>query len=116
VLHNIVHHIRTMPGPLLTCRPRRPAPDQLVIAKAEFDAMLRDSTARRSESSWSSALYTVSEKAHGWRPCGDYRVLNSRTILDRYPIRHVHDYSHQLSGCSIVSKIDLARAYNQIPV
>jgi hypothetical protein len=25
---------------------------------------------------------------------GDYRALNSR-----YPIRHIHDYSHQLSGC-----------------
>jgi hypothetical protein len=26
------------------------------------------------------------------------------------------DYSHQLSGCRFFSKIDLVRAYNQIPV
>jgi hypothetical protein len=32
-------------------RPRRLPPDRLAIAKAEFDAMLRDGTARRSESS-----------------------------------------------------------------
>jgi cleavage and polyadenylation specificity factor subunit 1 len=31
-------------------------------------------------------------------------------------VRHIHDYSHQLSGCGVFSKIDLVRAYNQIPV
>jgi hypothetical protein len=78
--------------------------------------MLWDGIARRSESSWSSALHNVPKKDNGWRPGGDYRVLNSSTIPDRYPVRHIHDYSHQLFGCSISSKIDLVRAYNQIPV
>jgi hypothetical protein len=52
VRHNTVHHVRTTPGPPVTCRPRRLAPDRLTVAKAEFDAMLRGGTARRSESSW----------------------------------------------------------------
>jgi hypothetical protein len=116
VRHNTVHHIRTTPGPPVTCRPRRLAPDWLTIAKAEFEAMLWDGTARCSESSWSSALHIVPKKENGWRPCGDYRAVNSRTIPDCYPVRHIHDYSHQLFGCSIFSKIDLVRAYNQIPV
>jgi hypothetical protein len=77
--------------------------------------MLRGGTTRRSESSWSSALHIV-PKDNGWRPCGDYRAPNARIIPDRYPVRHIHDYSHQLSGCSIFSKIGLVRAYNQIPV
>jgi hypothetical protein len=93
VRHNTVNHIRTTPGPPVTCRPRRLAPDWLTIAKAEFDAMLQDGTARRSESSWSSVLHIVPKKDNGWRPCGDYRALNSRTI----PVRHIHDYSHQFS-------------------
>jgi cleavage and polyadenylation specificity factor subunit 1 len=109
VCHNTVHHIRTTPGPPVTCRPRRLAPDRLAIA------MLWDGTARRSESPWSSALHIV-PKDNGWRPSGDYRALNARTIPDRYPVRHIHDYSHQLSGCRFSSKIDLVRAYNQIPV
>jgi hypothetical protein len=78
--------------------------------------MLRDGTARRFESSWSSALHIVPKKDDGWRPCGDYRALNARTIQDRYPDRPIHDYSHQLFWCSVFSEIDLVRAYNQIPV
>jgi hypothetical protein len=62
------------------------------------------------------ALHIVPKKDNGWHPCGDYRALNSRTIPDRYPVHNIHDYSHQLFGCSIFSKIDLVQAYTQIPV
>jgi hypothetical protein len=78
--------------------------------------MLRDGTARRSETSWSSALHLVQIKDNGWRPCGDYRAVNARTIPDCYPVRHIHDYAHHLFGCTTLSKIDLVRAYHQIPV
>jgi hypothetical protein len=114
VRHKTLHHIRTTPGPPVTCRPRRLAPDRLAIAKAEFDAMLQDGTTCGSESSWSSALHTV-PKDNGWRPCCDHRALNARIIPDRYLVRHIHDYSHQLYDCFIFSKIDRVTAYNQIP-
>jgi hypothetical protein len=78
--------------------------------------MVWDGTARRSESSWFSALHIVPKKDNGWRLCGDYRALNSQTVPDRYPVRHIHDYSRQLSDFCVFSKIDLVRACNQIPV
>lgn len=114
--HSTVHYIRTTPGPPVYSKPRRLAPDRLKIAKAEFEQMLRDGTARPSDSPWASALHLTPKKDNGWRPCGDYRALNTRTIPDRYPIRHLEDYSHKLAGSKIYSKLDLVKAYNQIPV
>jgi hypothetical protein len=78
--------------------------------------MLKDSTARLSDGSWSSALHLVPKKDNGWRPCSDYRAFNAHIIPDRYPVRHIHDYTHQITGCTIFSTIDLVRASHQIPV
>ena len=64
VRHSTIH-IKTTPGPPVPCRLRRLAPDRLAIAKAEFDAMLRDCTARRSDGPWSSTLHLVPKKDNG---------------------------------------------------
>ncbi|GBM47654.1 Transposon Ty3-I Gag-Pol polyprotein [Araneus ventricosus] len=49
-------------------------------------------------------------------PCGDYRQLNAQTIPDRYPIPSLKDFHQILKETKIFSKIDLFKAYFQIPI
>ena len=115
VKHNVTHHIETTGRPTYA-RSRRLAPDRYRMAKAEFELLLQQGIIRPSSSNWSSALHIVSKKDGDIRPCGDYRALNSQTLMDRYPIPNVQEFSSQLNGCSIFSKIDLVKAFHQIPV
>ena len=70
-----------------------------------------------SSSSWASPLHMVPKRTPGeWRPCWDFRALNKVTVLDRYLVLHLQDFSAALEGSTMFSHIDFVRAYHQIPV
>ncbi|XP_025835993.1 uncharacterized protein LOC112906301 [Agrilus planipennis] len=94
--HSMKYHIITTPGPPVAQRPLRLTPDRLRAAKKEFEAMVK--------------------LGDEWRPCGDYRALNARTCPDRYPVKHIQDFSQTLSGKRYSQLLDLVRAFNQIPL
>ena len=71
---------------------------------------------RRSDSPWASPLHVVPKADGSWRPCGDYRRLNSITEDDRYPLPHLQDFNARLSGMQIFSVIDLVKGFHQIPM
>ena len=112
---DVFHHIETT-GPLVSERTRRLIPEKYKIAQTEFEDLVKQGICRHSKSPWASPIHMVRSKNRPWRICGDCRSLNSRTVRDKYPIPYLQDYSMQLLGKRVFSKLDLHRAYYQIPV
>lgn len=115
VKHDTVHHIQTF-GPPVCSRARRLHPAKLKAAKDEFTFMLEHGICRPSKSPWASPLHMVPKNNSDWRPTVDYRSLNCITRPDKYPLPNLQDFTQNLAGSKIFSKIDLVRAFNQIPV
>ncbi len=97
-------------------RPQRLDPEKHRIAEEEFLALEKAGIIRRSNSPWASLLHLVPKKDGSWRPCGDYRCLNAVTIPDRYPLPNMQSLNDRMAGCTVFSKIDLVKAYHQIPI
>ena len=60
-----------------------------------------------SNSPWSSPVVLVTKKDGSIRFCVDYRVLNSLTVKDAYPIPRVDECLDALSGSKWYSSMDL---------
>ncbi|XP_036347469.1 uncharacterized protein LOC118756838, partial [Rhagoletis pomonella] len=96
IKHTTMHHIKTTDGPPVKCKARRLCPQKLNIAQAEYRKMISLGVCQTSDSAWSSPLHLVQKKSGKWRPCGDYRPLNARTIPDNYSLRYVEDFAANL--------------------
>ena len=113
----IQHTIDTGSSPPTFARPRRLPPDKLKAAKEAFQTLMEAGIVQPSKSPWASPLHLVPKKNPGeWRITGDYRALNTITKPDRYPLPFVQCLSNKLHGSAVFSKIDLLRAYHQIPM
>lgn len=114
IKHSVRHYIETH-GPPVFSRARRLAPDRLRVAREAIEYALQQGILRPSKSPWASPLHMVNQNGN-WRMTVDYRRVNNVTKADRYPVPRLHDFSSNLSGCKIFSKIDLVKGYHQIPM
>ena len=86
-----------------------------MIAKQCFESMVNTGICRPSCCQFASTLHTVPKKEpNDWRPCGDYRKWNAVTKRDCYPLPQLSDLN--LFGKKNFIKLDLVKAYHQIPV
>ncbi|GBN36075.1 Transposon Ty3-I Gag-Pol polyprotein [Araneus ventricosus] len=82
----------------------------------EFQFILDNDIVRSSKSRCANPLHLVNKKVGTFRSCGDYRRLNAQTVPDQYPIPRIEDFHYILKDECIFSKLDLVKAYYQIPI
>lgn len=114
--HQSQQNVRTR-GPPAHSHPRRLAQHKLAYAKEQFDKMLSDSIIRPSDSPCASPLHLIPKPGNKeYQICINYWKWSALTISDRYPVPSIHDFASVLKSARIFLKIDLTKAYHQIPV
>ena len=108
--HGVRHHIPTTDPPVQS-RARRLNQEKLAVAKGELLKLEELGICYRGKSEWASPLLVTTKPCGGWRVSGDYQRLNGMTTNDQYPVRQLTDFTAELHGKSIFSKIDLLKGY-----
>ena len=68
-------------------------------------------------SDWAAPIVPVVKRDGSIRICGDYKVTVSKAAkVDSYPLPRIDDLFASLSGGLAFSKLDLAHAYQQLPL
>ena len=66
---------------------------------------------------WASPLHLARKpQGRGWRPCGDFRGLNSKTKPDCYPLPILRSFTGRLRSANVFSVIDLKSAFHNLPI
>jgi hypothetical protein len=109
--------IELMPGAGLVAKsPYRMSSDELDELNKQLKKMLEQGFVRPSASPWGSLVLFVEKKDGTKRMCIDYRMLNSMTIKNKYPLPRIEDLLDRLKKAKFFSKIDLKSGYHQMKI
>ena len=96
--------------------PYKYAKDKRDFIEQEIQELLKCGIITPSNSPWASPIVVVNKPGGGLRMCVDFRALNEITTKDVYPLPLIRDVLDNLKGCKIFSKIDLQKAFHQLPI
>ena len=82
----------------------------------EIQQMLNNGIIRRSSSPWAFPVVVVKSRDSKLRITIDYRDLNKHVINDPYPMPSIDSVIEKIGTAKFISKIDLTRAFWQIPL
>ena len=97
----------------------RPVPYALRMkVETELDRLTEAEVLQPIEfSDWAAPIVPVVKRDGSVRICGDYKLTaNQVTSTDTYPLPRIEDLFASLSGGKVFSKLDLAHAYQQVPL
>lgn len=77
-----------------------------------FKALLDMGFIQPNSSLFTSSMILVNKKDRTMRMCIDYRLLNKKTIKNRYPMPRMDDLIDELQGAKYFSKINLRFEYH----
>jgi hypothetical protein len=94
----------------------RMSSEELDELKKQLKKLVEQGFVRPSASSWGSPVLFVEKKDDTKRMCIDYRMLNSMTIKNKYPLPRIEDLLDRLKKAKFFSKIDLRSGYHQMKI
>ena len=113
----VEHHIELMPGtrPKYIPAYRMPHSRKEIVEKL-VEEMVSQGVVSPSASPYNSPLILVPKKDGKFRPCVDFRSLNSITVPDRFPLPVLSEVLNGLGGKKVFSTLDLLSGFWQVPL
>ena len=112
----VQHYITVGDAVPVQQKPYRIPYSQRELVKQELDQMMKARVIRPSTSPWASPIVLVTKKDGGVRFCVDYRKLNKVAKFDAYPMPRIEELIDTVGPAKIISTLDLAKGYWQIPM
>ncbi|XP_047741136.1 uncharacterized protein LOC125179399 [Hyalella azteca] len=84
--------------------------------KEELEKWLRQGIIRKSTSEWASPMVVMRNADDSLRLAIDFRKLNPHVNVDNYPMPERESVIEQLFDAKFLSKLDLTKAYFQMPL
>ncbi len=92
----------------------RLSPREIDEMNKQIKEMLDKGLIQKSESPYGSPIVFAKKSDGSLRMCIDYRALNQRTKLNRYPLPNIQQLFDIIGKAKIYSKLDLKSGYYQI--